>query len=245
MSEKGSFKADIPDALFAEALAAVGGKKPGPADEEVGGVTLEVEGDTAAEEGADASDAAAGDRPADTAAAAKIRALQAMLEDSMERAKQTADRLKETHDRYVRLAADFDNHKKRQAKEKEDTLKFAAEKLVKDLLPVVDNLDRALTSGGDAQALRDGVKLVQSQFLAALGKAGVQPFDSVGQPFDPSRHEALMQAESTTHVAGVVVQEFVRGYLLADRIARPAAVVVSKGPGPAAAVPPEGGETPA
>jgi len=144
--------------------------------------------------------------------------------------------LKETHERHLRLAADFENWKKRTAREKEDTLKFAAERLVKDILPVVDNLERAVAAAAsEGGPLLEGVKLVLKQFQGALAKHGATSFESVGTPFDPNRHEALMQADSDEHPAGVVLTEMVKGYMLNDRLVRPAAVVVSKGPGPAAA----------
>jgi molecular chaperone GrpE len=158
------------------------------------------------------------------------RKLNALLEESMSRAAQTQERLKETHERYLRLAADFENWKKRAAREREDAAKFANEKILKDLILVIDNLERAATAEGDATALQNGVKLVLKQFSDTLGKHGITSFSAVGQPFDPSKHEALMQAESNDVPAGHVVSEMARGYLLNDRLARPAQVVVSRGP---------------
>jgi molecular chaperone GrpE len=160
----------------------------------------------------------------------EVRKLRALLNESTERAAQTAERLKETHERYLRLAADFDNWKKRTSRDRDEAVKFANEKILKDLLLVIDNLERAVASGGDAAALQNGLRLVLKQFSDTLGRHGVTSFSAVGQPFDPSKHEALMQMESNEVPANHVVSEMAKGYLLNDRLARPAQVVVSKGP---------------
>jgi len=129
----------------------------------------------------------------------------------------------------LRTAAEFDNFKKRSQKEKEDATKFGTEKLLKDFLPVMDNLERALDHAEqhDLQQVIEGVKLVQKLFESTLAKHGVTGFSAVGKPFDPSVHEALMQQESD-QPPGTVVSEMARGYKLHDRLVRPAAVVVSK-----------------
>jgi molecular chaperone GrpE len=159
----------------------------------------------------------------------KIQLLQAQLEESFKRGRDTNERLKDTHERLLRAAAEFDNFKKRAVKEKEDTQKFGSERLLKDFLPVMDNLERALEHADqhDPKQVLEGVRLVQKLFDSTLARHGVVGFSAVGQPFDPSLHEALMQKESD-EPPNTVVSEMARGYRLHDRLVRPAAVVVAK-----------------
>jgi molecular chaperone GrpE len=161
--------------------------------------------------------------------ALKVEQLRAMLDDSTSRAQQTQERLKDTHDRLLRTAAEFDNFKKRTLKEKEDARRFAIESLLKDFLPVADNLERAIEHAAehDPKQVVEGVRLVQRILEAALAKHGVVGFSALGQAFDPNLHEALMQQESDAP-AGTVVSEMARGYRLHDRLVRPAAVVVAR-----------------
>ena len=172
---------------------------------------------------------------------ARIALLTAQLEESFARARDTGERLKETHERLLRSAAEFENFKKRAMKEKEDIQKFGAERLLRDFLPVADNLERALDHAEqhDLKQVIEGVRLVQKQLETALGKHGVIGFSAVGKPFDPNVHEALMQQESD-EAPNTVISEMARGYRLNDRLIRPAAVVVAKARGPSA----EGQETP-
>jgi molecular chaperone GrpE len=159
----------------------------------------------------------------------KLEMLEAQLEESFKRARDTSERLKDTHERLLRTAAEFDNFKKRAQKEKEDVQRFGIERLLKDFLPVMDNLERALDHAEqhDPGQVIEGVRLVQKLFETTLAKHGVQGFSAVGKPFDPGLHEALMQQESD-EPAGTVVSEMARGYKLNDRLVRPAAVVVAK-----------------
>jgi molecular chaperone GrpE len=157
----------------------------------------------------------------------KIIFLEAALEESFKRARDTGERLKDTHERLLRSAAEFENFKKRAIKEKEDQQKFGSEKLLKDFLPVMDNLERALDHAEQHDQMVEGVRLVQKLFATTLAKYGVVGFSAVGKPFDPAFHEALMQQESD-EPPGTVVSEMARGYKLNDRLARPAAVVVAK-----------------
>jgi molecular chaperone GrpE len=175
-------------------------------------------------------DSAAAEAPAGGggAEALRVRQLEAMLNESTSRAAQTAERLRDTHDRYVRVAADFENWKKRYAKEKAALEKSGNERIIRDLLPVIDNLERAVAAGSGGMTLLDGVRLVLRQFSEVLSKNGVKTFAAMGEAFDPSRHEALMQQESDAP-ANTVIHELVRGYVLEDKLLRPAAVVVSKG----------------
>ena len=154
----------------------------------------------------------------------------APIDETIVRAEKAEAQAKEATDRMLRLAADFENFKRRAAKEREETVKLANERLLRDLLPIVDNLERALATPGDSDALREGVKLVHKQFADTLARFGAAPFSAVGTPFDPMRHEALMQQESAEVPAGHVLTELVKGYTLGDRLIRPASVVVAKAP---------------
>ena len=138
---------------------------------------------------------------------------------------------KENHDRLLRVAADLDNYKKRSAREKEEWVRFANEDLLKAILPFADNLERAVNHSKktkDIQSLVDGVKLTIQQLLQALNKFGVSSFESVGKPFDPAVHEAMLVVETDKEKPHHVIQEFQKGYLLNDRLLRPATVSVSK-----------------
>ena len=135
--------------------------------------------------------------------------------------------------RLLRLAADMENLKKRQEKERADLLLYANENLIKELLPVVDNLERALEHGRQSEApeaLLEGIDLVYQGFLKALAKFGVTPLDSVGQQFDPAFHNAVMQEETTEVPDCTVAKELQKGYLMNQRLLRPAMVVVARNP---------------
>jgi molecular chaperone GrpE len=176
----------------------------------------------------------------------KIHLLESQLEESFKRARDTSDRLKETHERLLRTAAEFDNFKKRAIKEKEDAQKFGTERLLKDFLPVMDNLERALDHAEQSNLSQvvEGVKLVQKLFESTLSKHGVIGFSAVGKQFDPTVHEALMNQESDAP-AGTVVSEMAKGYKLHERLVRPAAVVVAKGREPGGSESSGGGAPPA
>jgi molecular chaperone GrpE len=136
------------------------------------------------------------------------------------------------HDKYLRLAAEFDNYKRISQRDQRDQIKFGNEQLLKELLVVMDNLDRAIKSAkdnGGKDALVQGVELTLKQFVAVLTKFGVSPVESVGRPFDPATQQAVAQVESDTVPEHTVVEEFQKGYLLHDRILRAAMVSVSKG----------------
>ncbi len=141
---------------------------------------------------------------------------------------QTAQRTQQ--DRLLRLAADFENYRKRSRRDLSDAARRAEEKVVLEFLPVLDNLERALTHADpEIGGLVEGVQMVQKQFLATLEKYDIRPFDSVGLPFNPERHEAIQQV-NTDAPAGTVCAELRRGYLRGDRLVRPATVAVSLGP---------------
>jgi molecular chaperone GrpE len=137
----------------------------------------------------------------------------------------------ENHDRYLRQLAELENFRKRANREKDEAIRFANEALVKDLLPVVDNLERAVAhakDGGNGKPLVEGVEMVLRGFFDILAKHGVVPIAAVGQRFDPEKHEAMTQIESGTYAPNTVVEEYHKGYLLRDRLLRPALVSVAK-----------------
>lgn len=141
--------------------------------------------------------------------------------------------LKELQNKMLYLQAEFENFKKLKLKEKQETLKYGNETLVKDLIPVVDTLEMALDHAdktSDYKGIHEGVKLTLSEFLKVLGKAGVTRVDAVGKKFDPNLHEAVYQEEREDVEPDTVLSEFQKGYLLNDRLIRASKVVLSKNP---------------
>jgi len=137
----------------------------------------------------------------------------------------------ESYDRLLRLAAEMDNLKKRQEKERTDLVQFANENLCKELLPVLDNLERAIEHGRQLEApeaLIEGLELVHQSFLKTLAKYGVTPLESMGEKFDPSFHHAVMEEEAPELADQTVTKELQKGYLMHTRLLRPAMVVVSR-----------------
>lgn len=136
-------------------------------------------------------------------------------------------------DLYVRERADTENFKKRMQREKAEALRFANEGLVRDLLPVIDNLERAVDHadlGGNGQPLIEGVRLVLQNALEVLQRHGVGRIEAAGRPFDPSRHEAVVQVPDRRREPNHVVEQYEPGYTLHDRLIRPAKVSVSSKP---------------
>ncbi len=141
------------------------------------------------------------------------------------------DEAKTNYDRYVRQVAEAENFKKRNARERDDAIRFANEALLKDILPVVDNLERAIAhaaGGENGKSLVDGVEMVLKGFLDVLSKFGVSQISAVGQPFDPSKHEAMAQVVSDIQEPNTVVDELHKGYMFRDRLLRAALVSVAK-----------------
>jgi molecular chaperone GrpE len=143
--------------------------------------------------------------------------------------------VKEIHDRCLRQAAELENYKKRTTRERDETIRFANEYIIKDLLSVLDNLERAMAhakgdAGGNSEPFVEGVAMVLRGFLDVLTKHGVVQVNSAEQPFDPQKHEAMAQVESEKHPPNTVVDEYHKGYLLHDRLLRPALVSVAKTP---------------
>jgi len=154
-------------------------------------------------------------------------------EETLEAQLETKGKEAQDHyDRFLRLSAEFENFKKRMEKEKNDAYKFGTENLIKEFLPVLDNLERAIDHGEakDPQGLLEGVDLTLKGFLTALEKIGVSPVDASGKEFDPNLHEAVMVQEDAHHPAGAVLAQLQKGYTLHSRLLRPAMVVVSKRP---------------
>lgn len=159
------------------------------------------------------------------------------LEKELQTLKQEVRRLQaeveDYKDRWMRAAAELDNVKKRVSRDKADLMRFANERLLKEILPILDNLERALDHSKEREnlkALVEGIEMIQRQFVAVLESFGVRPIDALNQPFDPSVHEAMMQVESEQHEPNTVIQELERGYWLHDRLLRPSRVAVSKAP---------------
>ena len=141
--------------------------------------------------------------------------------------------LDERQDRLLRALAEADNIRRRGQREREEYLRYANESLVRDLVPVLDNLDRALDAAraaGNAPNVVEGVELIQRELMKVLERAGVTRYSAVGQPFDPARHEAISRVVSTTQESGTVVSEIGPGYLLHGRVVRAALVSVAAPP---------------
>lgn len=172
------------------------------------GADMETAGETAAEAAEAAADAAAQAQELE-----QLRAENAEL-----------------NNRLVRAQADFENYRRRVQKEKEDLAVYANQKLLLSLLPVLDNLDRALATApaqGD-EKLRQGVELTARSFRQILEREGVTAIEAVGKPFDPNIHEAVMTVEMADHEDDTVVMEMQKGYRLGDRVIRPSMVQVNK-----------------
>ena len=138
----------------------------------------------------------------------------------------------ESHDRMLRVAAEFENYKKRAAREMNDFRKFANENFLKAMLPVVDNLDRAIESSTNDKhantSVVEGVSMTLKEILKVFEEFSVKPFESLGKTFDPSLHQAVMQEETEAYPENTVLKELQKGYMIHDRLLRPAMVVVSK-----------------
>ena len=139
---------------------------------------------------------------------------------------------KENHERFLRSCADLENFKKRAAREKEEFVRFAKEGLIRELLPTLDNLERAVEHSKatlDFSGLVEGVELTVKQFLQCLDNFGVKPVKAAGERFDPNIHEAIMQVDEGDYDTDTVVCEHQKGYLLNERLLRPCLVTVAKG----------------
>ena len=144
--------------------------------------------------------------------------------DPLEEVRRERDALQ---DRLLRTAAEFDNYRKRMDRERRDLAEYTAGEAIKDLLPIIDNLERALQASALDEPLRKGVELIHKQMLEILRRRGVTPIEALGADFDPNVHEAVTQEESAQHREGEVMEELQRGYKVGDRLLRPAMVKVA------------------
>lgn len=197
---------------------------------EIGLMTDKEQSNSVTEEAASQEDVSQADAAEATAPLSPEQEAINKLEAQLAAARAEAQEYKE---KWVRAAAEFENYKKRTARETESFKKFANENIIKDMLSVVDNLERALSSSqpeanGDS-CIAEGVEMTRKEILKVFEKYGVVPVEAMGQPFDPAVHEAVMQEQDPTHPANTVIRELQRGYTLHGRLLRPAMVVVSAG----------------
>ncbi|GFN30312.1 nucleotide exchange factor GrpE [Paenibacillus xylaniclasticus] len=155
---------------------------------------------------------------------------QAQEESGNARIAELERQVEEHQQRYLRAQADFDNFRRRTIKEREELAQYATMKLLNQLLPVIDNFERAIAAAkqnSDFEALSKGVDMISRQFIQVLEQEGLKSMEAVGQPFDPEYHQAVMQEQSEEHEAGIVLEELQKGYMLKDKVLRPAMVKVS------------------
>lgn len=183
----------------------------------------EVKGSTAAEK-------------IETSAASPEKAPQkkspeAEVEDLKTELERVTEESKENYDRFLRASAELENYRKRTAREMEDLRKYAIQALLKDLLPVADNLDLAIKSTAETnhseRSLLDGIGLTRKELLKVFDRYHVKPIEALGSAFDPNYHEAVMREESEEHDENTVITELQKGYLIHDRLLRPSMVVVA------------------
>jgi molecular chaperone GrpE len=179
----------------------------------------------------------AAEQPSQEAATESASSVSAPVEDDLAtlrtQLQEKGAEAKANYDLFLRERADLENFKRRMQRDKAEALRFANEPLVRDLLPILDNLERALShaqGGGNSQPLVEGVSLVLRSFLDMVEKHGVSRVSAKGQVFDPTKHEAMAQVESAEVAPNTVVDEYAPAYLLYDRLLRPALVVVAKPP---------------
>ena len=162
-----------------------------------------------------------------------IKDLSAKLQNQTEELNGVQKESKEHQDKYIRLYAEFENYRRRAQKEKEDLARYAHEQVIKELLPVLDDLERALThaeQSKDLKSLIEGIHLVERQLLSNLERFGLKAFSAIGEVFNPHLHEAMAHQESTKHPADTVISEYRKGYTLHGKLVRPALVAVAKSP---------------
>ncbi len=156
-----------------------------------------------------------------------------IIEELEKKVSDRDEQIKELNHKMLYLQAEFENFKKLKAREKLETLKYGNETLLQDLIPVLDNLEMALSHGSrteDLKGILEGVEITRKQFLKALEKSGVERIEALGEKFDPNLHEALYQEERDDVEPDKVVSEVQKGYLLNGRLVRPSRVSVSKKP---------------
>ncbi len=201
-------------------------------DEDSEGV-IEVEFDAEAPESDAESDveAAPDDQAAIEVRQEDLTELRDEIDELRERLDEAERESGEHKERWMRAAADLENLRKRTKREKDEFRKFGHDKVALELIPAVDNLERALVhaeKSEDASGVIDGVKMVYRQIVSALQKHGVTSFESKGEKFNPEQHEAIQQVETTEQDTGTIVEEYQKGYFIHDRLLRPALVSVAK-----------------
>jgi molecular chaperone GrpE len=153
------------------------------------------------------------------------------MKELEEKVKETEEAAKQSYDRYLRVSAEFENYRKRSAREMDDFRKFANQSLVKELLPIVDNLELAIKSAKENKkvdhSLLDGVDLTLKEILKIFEKYNVIPIKALGKTFDPRYHEAVMREETDKYPENAITNEMQKGYLIHDRLLRPSMVVVA------------------
>ena len=184
-------------------------------------------------------EAAAGESAAVTvedAAVEELAALRARVEALEARERELSAQVDQERERTLRAMADLDNARKRAQREREEVVRYGLERVLKELLPVIDNLDRALDLGersGKWEALAEGVKMTRKLLEDTLAKQGLKAFSARGQTFDPRVHEAMGHEEREDLAPNMVSTEVLRGFTLHDRLVRPALVMVARQPAPA------------
>ncbi|MFH2043730.1 MAG: nucleotide exchange factor GrpE [Pseudomonadota bacterium] len=156
------------------------------------------------------------------------------VSDPLEEKLKTAElEAKQSYERFLRVSADFENYKKRSSREMSEFRKYANESILSELLCVVDNLERAISSTPTDEKVNscivDGINMTLNEFKKVFENYGVKPIESLCKPFDPNFHQAMMQEESQEHPDNTVISEFQKGYMIHDRLLRPSMVIVSKG----------------
>ena len=199
-------------------------KKENPVPEDAGDETVEAPGQEAAGEAAEAPGAEESPETADEASDPKAKGF--FGKAKKEPKKDQGQRLAEAADKYLRLAAEYDNYRKRTAKEKENAWSEAKAQTVAAFLPVYDNLERALKQETADEAYKKGVEMIMSQLKEVFAKLGVTEIEAEGKPFDPNLHNAVMQVESEEYESGTVAQELQKGYTYRDSVVRHSMVAV-------------------
>lgn len=171
--------------------------------------------------------------PAEEQAKSDEKPLEKMTKSELlEKINELQEASEKNHDLYLRSEAEIENLKKRNKKDKEEWVKYANETLIKEILPVMDNLEMAISHSQDEnsiQALREGVELTLKGLRDVLGKSGLQEVKAEGEPFDPNYHHAVSGQVDENVEEGIILQELQKGYMLKERLIRPAMVIVSKG----------------
>ena len=190
-------------------------------------------GASAAERGADGGQSLqpGGDGPSQVAVAFDPEA--ADRDALLVRYRELEERLRQAEDRVLRVAADADNFKKRMERDKQDSIRYGNERIIAELLPLIDNLERALEHApGDyhQDGFIEGVKMTLKRFQDTLAKFGCTPIEAEGRIFDPNFHEAVYREETQEHPNNTIVRELQKGYVLTDRLLRPAMVVIASSP---------------